>query len=419
MNPELLQKYIAGNATEVEKQRVTGWIQENPENMREYMAQRKLHDMALWRTEPVAEENSRERKHFSLRGICMEAAKIAAVLAIVLLGTHYWTGKHQVPEDKTWQSIYVPAGQRAELMLADGTKVWLNSRSTLTFPGSFKGDIRNVKLDGEGYFAVTKNVEQPFIVETNKCNVKVLGTEFNVMAYAADSVWETSLLEGAVEILVPGSNNSGMRLEPNTMASLKGNRLVKGRIKEPDYFLWREGLLCFNDISVRDMIEKLKLYYGVDIVVNNTRILKNRYTGKLGQRKILRGISDKILSLCETNESSAIMETNGYRLLLPEGTLDYFNISDVKESSSEIVIYLEEKNELPGEYSTVKVESKGFYDPVVVRDFPIRGKNLFLNIRRRRWILKDEGRYVSRNWKLVAEGSRMTHEFASFLKELY
>lgn len=280
MNPELLQKYIAGNATEAEKQRVTKWIQENPENMREYMAQRKLHDMALWRTESVAEENSRERKHFSLRGVCMEAAKIAAVLAIVLLGTHYWTGKHQVPEDKTWQSIYVPAGQRAELMLADGTKVWLNSRSTLTFPGSFKGNIRNVKLDGEGYFAVTKNVEQPFIVETNKCNVKVLGTEFNVMAYAADSVWETSLLEGAVEILVPGSNNSGMRLEPNMMASLKGNRLVKGRIKEADYFLWREGLLCFNDISVRDMIEKLKLYYGVDIVVNNTRILKNRYTGK-------------------------------------------------------------------------------------------------------------------------------------------
>ena len=280
MNPELLQKYIAGNATEAEKQRVTKWIQENPENMREYMAQRKLHDMALWRTEPVAEENSRERKHFSLRGVCMEAAKIAAVLAIVLLGTHYWTGKHQVPEDKTWQSIYVPAGQRAELMLADGTKVWLNSRSTLTLPGSFKGNIRNVKLDGEGYFAVTKNVEQPFIVETNKCNVEVLGTEFNVMAYAADSVWETSLLEGAVEILVPGSNNSGMRLEPNMMASLKGNRLVKGRIKEADYFLWREGLLCFNDISVRDMIEKLKLYYGVDIVVNNTRILKNRYTGK-------------------------------------------------------------------------------------------------------------------------------------------
>ena len=314
MNPELLQKYIAGNATEAEKQRVTKWIQENPENMREYMAQRKLHDMALWRTEPVAEENSRERKHFSLRGVCMEAAKIAAVLAIVLLGTHYWTGKHQVPEDKTWQSIYVPAGQRAELMLADGTKVWLNSRSTLTFPGSFKGNIRNVKLDGEGYFAVTKNVEQPFIVETNKCNVKVLGTEFNVMAYAADSVWETSLLEGAVEILVPGSNNSGMRLEPNMMASLKGNRLVKGRIKEADYFLWREGLLCFNDISVRDMIEKLKLYYGVDIVVNNTRILKNRYTGKFrtkdGVEHVLKVLKLNNKFTYTTNDETNVITIN-------------------------------------------------------------------------------------------------------------
>ena len=183
-------------------------------------------------------------------------------------------------EEMLFNTITIPRSGEYKLVLSDGTKVWLNSRSTLTFPGSFKGNIRNVKLDGEGYFAVTKNVEQPFIVETNKCNVKVLGTEFNVMAYAADSVWETSLLEGAVEILVPGSNNSGMRLEPNMMASLKGNRLVKGRIKEADYFLWREGLLCFNDISVRDMIEKLKLYYGVDIVVNNTRILKNRYTGK-------------------------------------------------------------------------------------------------------------------------------------------
>ena len=113
------------------------------------------------------------------------------------------------------------------------------------------------------------------------------------------------------------------------------------------------------------------------------------------------------------------MEPNGYRLLLPEGTLDYFCITDVKESSTEIVIYLEEKNEIPDEYANVRMESKGFYDPTVVQDFPIRGKKVFLNIRRRRWVVKEDRRYVSRNWKLEAEGSRMTHEFASFLKELY
>ena len=98
------------------------------------------------------------------------------------------------------------------------------------------------------------------------------------------------------------------------------------------------------------------------------------------------------------------MDNNGYRLLLPEGTLDYFIISDVKESASEIVIYLEEKNEVPKEYAGMKVESKGFYEPVVVQDFPIRGKKLFLNVRRRRGVVKDENRYVSRDWKLVAGG---------------
>lgn len=71
------------------------------------------------------------------------------------------------------------------------------------------------------------------------------------------------------------------------------------------------------------------------------------------------------------------METNGYRLLLPEGTLDYFNISEVKESGTEIVIHLEEKNKVPKEHSERKVESKGFYDPIVLQDFPIRGKNVF------------------------------------------
>lgn len=284
MNSELLQKYISGNATETEKQRVIEWMQESPENMREYLAQRKLHDIALWRTEPVKTENKQLKKNFTLRTLWIETAKIAAIFAVILLGTHYWSEKHQTEQSESLQSIHVPAGQRAELMLADGTKVWLNSLSTLTFPGHFTGDVRNVKLDGEGYFAVTKNAKQPFIVETNKCNVKVLGTEFNVMAYATDSIWETALLEGAVEILSPGTTMNRMKLEPNTMVSLKGNKLIKERIKDPEHFLWRESLICFNNVSVKDMLEKLKLYYGVDIIVNNTKILNNHYSGKFRTR---------------------------------------------------------------------------------------------------------------------------------------
>ncbi len=109
------------------------------------------------------------------------------------------------------------------------------------------------------------------------------------------------------------------------------------------------------------------------------------------------------------------MELNGYRLLLPEGTLDYFDLVDVKEdlvdvkeSVNEVVIYLEEKNIVPEKYTDQDTESKGFYDPVIVQDFPLRGKKVFLNIRRRRWLLKKHNEYISRNWRMVAEGTRMT-----------
>ena len=112
------------------------------------------------------------------------------------------------------------------------------------------------------------------------------------------------------------------------------------------------------------------------------------------------------------------MELNGYRLLLPEGTLEYFALVDVTESVNEVVIYLEEKNIVAEKYTDQDTESKGFYDPVIVQDFPLRGKKVFLNIRRR-WLLKKHNEYISRNWRMVAEGTRMTQDFASFLKELY
>ena len=108
------------------------------------------------------------------------------------------------------------------------------------------------------------------------------------------------------------------------------------------------------------------------------------------------------------------MELNGYRLLLPEGTLDYFDLVDVKESVNEVVFYLEEKNSTSEVYQIKIPESKGFYAPVIVQDFPLRGKKVFLNIRRRRWLLKKHNEYISRNWRMVAEGTRMTQDLHLF-----
>jgi hypothetical protein len=113
------------------------------------------------------------------------------------------------------------------------------------------------------------------------------------------------------------------------------------------------------------------------------------------------------------------MQKDGYSLLLPSGLLDYFQIIEVKENPGEIIIYLEELNNINTNDSPVKLESKGFYPNVLVNDFPVRGKQLLLNIRRRRWINKATGEYVDRDFHIIAEGTRITKEFASFLKGLH
>ncbi len=104
------------------------------------------------------------------------------------------------------------------------------------------------------------------------------------------------------------------------------------------------------------------------------------------------------------------------QFVLPDGLLEYFNINYVKQSQKELYIYLEEKKDTPQEYKSDKLTSKGFFEEIKVQDFPIRGKGVYLLIKRRKWLNEDTGAIVSRNWELVAKGTRMTKEFAAFLK---
>ena len=107
------------------------------------------------------------------------------------------------------------------------------------------------------------------------------------------------------------------------------------------------------------------------------------------------------------------------KLFLPEGILNYFDITNIIKEENCYRIYLEENNLLPTEpeYSTSKLTSKGFYEESTIQDFPIRGKATYLHIRRRRWLNETTGDYVCRDWEVVAKGTRITQEFATFLKE--
>ncbi len=103
-------------------------------------------------------------------------------------------------------------------------------------------------------------------------------------------------------------------------------------------------------------------------------------------------------------------------LLLPEGLQEFFEITKIEKNLGSYIIHLEENNSYPEEFKNSKLESKGFYEPVTVQDFPLRGKACYFIVKRRRWTDLSTGNIVSRNWDLVANGTRLTKEFADFLK---
>lgn len=106
-------------------------------------------------------------------------------------------------------------------------------------------------------------------------------------------------------------------------------------------------------------------------------------------------------------------------MFLPKGMLDYFDFTDYSDMGEYYIFFLEEKNTIPDEYSSLPLVSKGFYPEITVTDFPARDRTVYLKVKRRRWEDKQTGKTYSRSWKLVADGTRITAEFGSFLKELY
>jgi ferric-dicitrate binding protein FerR (iron transport regulator) len=282
MNTELLIKYIEGDATDSEKVSVTNWLDSDPENMKEYLSLRKLHDITIWQTSPVAksEQETNGTNHRQSRRITFsEVMKYAAILIVAIFVSRFIFPEVKSVETVAMQSLYVPAGQRAEITLEDGTKVWLNANTTLTFPNQFSGETREVSINGEGYFDVVSNKLKPFIVKTNKYNVKVWGTKFNVMAYSGNRIFETALFEGSVEVLKTGVEK-GMLIKPDQRIFEEKEQLTIAPITDLNHQLWKEGIISFEDESFTELVNKLQLYFDMKIEVKNDKILSYHCTGK-------------------------------------------------------------------------------------------------------------------------------------------
>lgn len=178
------------------------------------------------------------------------------------------------------QELSVPAGQRAHIVLPDGSKVWVNAGSILSYPSVF-GEERRVKLTGEACFEVAKG-SIPFIVSTGKVDVKALGTQFNVFNYPTEEL-SVALLEGSVRVYHPNNESQGATIKPNQeLTETDGRFLIKPLDKNP--VIWKEGLYAFDKQKLRNILRKLELYYDVKIIVRDASILEYEYTGKFRQR---------------------------------------------------------------------------------------------------------------------------------------
>lgn len=217
----------------------------------------------------------------------------AAVITLLVVSSSiltYWYVWNSLQQDllaNIMNTLYTPAGQRAQLVLQDGTEVWLNAKSKLVYPAQFVGKERRVTVEGEAFFNVAKNPSKPFIVSTQDVDMKVLGTQFNVFCYPDAGYIQTSLLEGSVKVFFPDKENEGVILKPDQQVTVSQGEMHVSPINLEDHFLWREGIYAFENEPLIEILKKMELYYDVRIVVKDTSLFNDTYTGKFRQRDSL------------------------------------------------------------------------------------------------------------------------------------
>ena len=272
MDRNLLYRYFRGEATPEERHMVRCWTDESREHYDEFIKERKIYDASLLLGRPS------RRVPLSLR--LLKAGKIAAAAAAVFICGILFQDIISVEEPDSLQRIVVPEGQRVNVTLADGTDIWLNSGSELTYSTSFSKSDRNVTLDGEGYFQVAEDKENPFRVHTSKATVEVLGTVFNLKAYDDSPEFTASLLEGSVKLT---SGSASAKLRPDESASLRNGAFEISQITDEDEFLWREGILCFGETPFLELMKRFENFYGVTIRVDNPDMADYSAMGKFRQ----------------------------------------------------------------------------------------------------------------------------------------
>jgi ferric-dicitrate binding protein FerR (iron transport regulator) len=284
MDKNILHRFFEGKTSLEEEEVIKEWLESSSGNQAIFLEERRLYDTLLLLGKTVGEPQLQSpRKSYKSYTIIKEIVKIAAVSTVVLFLSNLYHKKPEENVEVQFQTISVPVGQRINITLPDGSDVWLNARTSITYPLSFNKENRQVQLDGEAYFNVMEDKTKPFIVQTAKSRLEVLGTIFNVEDYADKEDFETMLFDGSVKIVPRDSLLQAVTLTPAYKAFLNGGKLEV--VKENDYsvYRWREGLICFKNVPFLTIMNDFEKYYGLKIIVENEHVKKQHYSGKFRQ----------------------------------------------------------------------------------------------------------------------------------------
>lgn len=263
--------------------------------------------------ESATPSSARRRRLLWIGAGTVAAAAIAGVL--FLLGVFdgrlgRFGGKPLHQETLADNTVSTRPGSRSKVQLPDGTQVWLNSDSRLTYHQNFPGETREVQLTGEAYFDVAKDSHHPFIIHTNVIDIKVLGTAFNVRSYGDERLTETALVQGSVEVTVHNNPGKKIILKPNEKIIVHNDQvaIVSGPVTadvNPDEplmtvgkvhfqkkdssiteILWTKNQLAFDNASLEEVARQVERWYGVTVTISREQLKTLRFNAVFGDESL-------------------------------------------------------------------------------------------------------------------------------------
>ena len=315
---ELIANYLTEGLDKNALDELKTWIAASAENQQYFIRQREIWFSAVSReaasvydkdkafenfrnrVESQKEIQSTSRRGFSLSALWRYAAVVAIIIAVGCIS--YWQGEVNVKDTFADISVEAPLGSKTKLYLPDGTLVWLNAGSRMTYSQGFGVDNRKVELEGEGYFEVKRNEKIPFFVKTKDLQLQVLGTKFNFRDYPEDHEVVVSLLEGKVGLNNLLREEKEAVLSPDERAVLnKANGLLTVEsVIASNASQWTDGYLFFDEELLPDIAKELERSYNVKIHIANDSLKTFRFYGNFVRRE--QSIQEVLEALASTEK---------------------------------------------------------------------------------------------------------------------